>query len=69
MFAQASAATAIASSTAELPVSVRRNRRSGVCRFRPHNVRPDKGPATGTAWLPDTAFPSPIRTGTAAPRT
>jgi hypothetical protein len=33
MFAQASAATAAASSTAALPVSVRRNARSGVRRF------------------------------------
>ena len=41
MFTQASAATAIASSTTALPVSVRRNVRSGVCRFRAHAVRPE----------------------------
>ena len=55
MFTQASAATAMPSSTAALPVSVRRNSRSGVCRFRAHAVRPDNGcaaaggPSSGTA--------------------
>src|SRR5580658_8668930 len=39
MLAQARAATVAASSTAALPVSVRTNRRSGVCRFRVHTVR------------------------------
>ena len=43
MFTQASAATAMPSSTAALPVSVRRNTRSGVCRFRAHAVRPENG--------------------------
>ncbi len=38
-FAQTSAATTPASSTAALPVSVRRNVRSGVSRFRAHAVR------------------------------
>ena len=41
MFTQASAATVAASRTAALPVSVRRNCRSGVCRFRAHAVRPE----------------------------
>ncbi len=37
-FAQTSAAIVAVSSTAALPVSVRRNRRSGVCRCRAHAV-------------------------------
>ena len=45
MFAQASAAIAAASSTAALPVSVRRNRRSGVSRFSAHAVRSENGEA------------------------
>src|ERR1035437_1354611 len=45
MFAQARAATAAASSTAALPVSVRRNCRSGVSRFRAQAVRSEKGEA------------------------
>ena len=55
MFTQASAAIAVPSSTAALPASVRRNTRSGVCRFRAHVVRPengrtaDGGPSSGTA--------------------
>jgi hypothetical protein len=48
MFTQTSAATAMASSTAALPVSVRKNLRSGVCRFRAHAVRPEKGWTTGS---------------------
>ena len=48
MFTQASATTAMASSTAALPVSVRRNTCSGVCRFRAHAVRSANGcPAAG----------------------
>lgn len=43
MLTQTSAATAMASSTAALPVSVRKNLRSGVCKFRAHAVRPEKG--------------------------
>jgi hypothetical protein len=42
MFAQTSAATAAASSTAAPPVSARKNSRSGVWRFRAHAVRPEK---------------------------
>src|SRR5690242_11913178 len=42
-FAQTSAATAAASRTAALPVSVRRKLRSGVSRFRTHAVRPENG--------------------------
>ena len=38
---QTSAATVAPSSTTALPVSVRRNSRSGVSRFRPHAVRPE----------------------------
>ena len=51
IFTQASAATVMPTSTAALPVSVRRNTRSGVCRFRAHAVRPEKGcaPAGGGA--------------------
>ena len=39
MFAHASAASVAASRTAALPVSVRRNRRSGVSSRRAHTVR------------------------------
>src|SRR5437016_2300959 len=48
-FAQTSAVTAAASSTAALPVSVRRKLRSGVSRLRTQAVRPEKGdsPADG----------------------
>src|SRR5438874_9648072 len=42
-FAQTSAATAAASSTAALPVSVRRKLRSGVSRLRTQAVRPVNG--------------------------
>ena len=45
MFAQASAASAPARRTAALPVSVRRNSRSGVSRLRVQAVRPVKGAA------------------------
>src|ERR1700730_9787726 len=45
MFTQASAITVAASSTAALPVSVRRNCRSGVSRLRAQAVRPEKGEA------------------------
>ena len=38
---QTSAATVAASSTAALPVWVRRKLRSGVCRFRAQAVRPE----------------------------
>ena len=41
-FAQTSAAMTPASRTAALPVSVRRNVRSGVSRLRTHAVRPEK---------------------------
>ena len=40
MLAQTSAATAAASRTLALPVSVVRKSRSGVCRLRAHAVRP-----------------------------
>ena len=43
MFAQTSAATTAASRTTALPVSVSRNARSGVWRFRVHAVRPLNG--------------------------
>jgi len=39
MLAQASAASVAANRTAALPVSVRRNRRSGVSSLRAHTVR------------------------------
>jgi hypothetical protein len=41
-FIQTSAAAAAVSRTAALPVSVRRNNRSGVGRFRAHAVVPVK---------------------------
>jgi hypothetical protein len=40
-FTQRSAARAAASKTAELPVSVLRNSRRGVCRLRAHAVVPE----------------------------
>jgi hypothetical protein len=46
----------MASSTAALPVSVRKNLRSGVCKFRAHAVRPDKGGAAGSCPSSGTAF-------------
>jgi hypothetical protein len=45
MLAQARATTVAASSTAALPVSVRRNRRSGVSRCCAHAVRSENGEA------------------------
>src|SRR6266545_1561388 len=45
MFTQASAASVAASRTAEPPVSVRRNSRSGVWRLRAHAVRPENSEA------------------------
>src|SRR6266542_6892068 len=48
-FTHTSAATAAASRTAALPVSVRRKLRNGVSRFRAHAVRPEKGAARGSA--------------------
>jgi hypothetical protein len=47
MFTQTSATTAAASKNAALPVSVRRNSRSGVSRFRAQAVRPEKRAASG----------------------
>ncbi len=46
-FAQISAAIVAASSIAALPVSVRRNWRSGVSRFRAHAVFPDRREGAG----------------------
>ena len=43
MLAQASAASVAASKTAALPVSVRKNLRSGVSRLRAHAVRSENG--------------------------
>ena len=51
MFAQASATTVAPSRIAAPPVSVRRNRRSGVSRARAHAVRPDSGAAVAGGWL------------------
>ena len=50
MLAQASAASVAASRTAALPVSVRRNRRSGVSSLRAHTVRSEncEGEAPGS---------------------
>ena len=73
MFTQASAATAMPSSTAALPVSVRRNTRSGVCRFRAHAVRPENGcaaaggPSSDTAFLPRGGRTSPHSAGQQPP--
>ncbi len=47
-FAQTSATTVAASRIAALPVSVRRNWRSGVSRFRAHAVRPDRVEGAGS---------------------
>src|SRR5258708_721235 len=47
MFAHTSAASVAASRTAALPVSVRKNLRSGVSRFRTQAVRPENGDAGG----------------------
>ena len=46
-FTQISATTTMPSSTAAPPVSVRRNIRSGVCKFRAHAVRPENELAAG----------------------
>src|SRR5262249_24088191 len=54
-FVQTRAATTPASSTAELPVSVRRKVRSGVSRFRTHAVRPENPGsvvAAASTWSP-----------------
>ena len=73
MFTQASAATAMPSSTTALPVSVRRNTRSGVCRFRAHAVRPENGcaaaggPSSDTAFLPRGGRSSPRSAGQQLP--
>src|ERR1019366_10697017 len=59
MFTQINAASAMASSTAAPPVSVRRNVRSGVCMFRAHAVRPEnERAAAGGPWSV-TALSSP----------
>ena len=64
-----SAATAAPSSTTALPVSVRKNTRSGVCRLRAHAVRPEKARAPA-AGVPPTRFllqPEPAALGLARP--
>jgi hypothetical protein len=60
-FAQTSAATVAARRTTALPVSVRRNCRSGVCRLRAHAVRPAN--STGPDWDSVTPGFSPVRPG------
>src|SRR5436309_2554132 len=50
--AQTRAATAAASSTAALPVSVRRKLRSGVSRFRTQAVRPENGGSRAPGSVP-----------------
>ena len=66
MFAQASAAIVAASRTAELPVSVRRNCRSGVSRFRPQAVLSENDAAAG-AWSVTQGFsPMASRSAVAA---
>ena len=62
---QTSAATAAPSSTAALPVSVRRNSRSGVSRFRPQAVRPEKGSAAGASAVTTSLT---VRRGSTRPR-
>ena len=61
-FTQMSAVIVAASRTAALPVSVRRNCRSGVCRCRPHAVRPAaaaSGPGRVSAARPSPRAGSP----------
>ena len=65
MLIHTSAATVIATSTAALPVSVRKNTRSGVCRLLAHAVRPDRARAAGDGRSSVTASSS--RPGPAAP--
>jgi hypothetical protein len=68
MLIHTSAATVIATSTAALPVSVRKNTRSGVCRLLAHAVRPDRARAVGDGRSSVTAsssWPDPV---TPAPR-
>src|SRR5260221_12519510 len=60
MFAQASAASVAASSTAALPVSVRRNRRSGVSRCSAHAVLSENGEAEALDPITPESSPAPL---------
>ncbi len=62
-FAQISAAIVAASRTAALPVSVRRNWRSGVCRLRSHTVLS----VDGRGGVSDPVIANPASSFTAAP--
>ena len=53
MLAQASAATAAASRTTALPISVARKSRSGPCRLRAQAVRP-----LNLDWVPESLIPA-----------
>ncbi len=68
MLAQASAATMAASKTAALPVSVRRNWRSGVCRFCVHTVRRENGEAEAPGWVTPGFSRGPLQLATHAGR-
>src|SRR6266702_4104747 len=60
MFAQASAAIVAASSTAALPVSVRRNRRSGVSSCRAHAVLSENCEAGASGFVITGFSPAPL---------
>ncbi len=59
MLIQARAATAIAARIAALPVPVRRNTRSGICRLRAHGVRPRE--RTSRAGEGSSVTPGPVQ--------
>ena len=63
MLIHTSAATVIATSTAALPVSVRKNTRNGVCRLLAHAVRPDRARAAGGRVILGHGFLLAARTG------
>src|SRR5580658_4264394 len=65
MFAHTSAATVAPASTEALPVSVRRNSRSGVSRARSQAVRPENNDPADSAG-PDSADTDSAGTGSAA---
>ena len=60
--AQAIAASAAASSTTALPVSVARKSRSGCCRLRAQAVRPEKADRAEESLIP-TSFSPPDPAG------
>src|SRR5580704_598546 len=71
MFAQIRASTVAAASTEALPVSVRRNMRSGVSMRRAQAVRPENGPpdcSPESAESPESAAPMSSEEALAASR-